>query len=130
MQTMSGDNQVWQFYCSWPAGSLGPNSTQPQGARTRAKRDQKAEAYLLACRHIPAIALHKLKQSPKVKVHLQFIRPNKAQRNIETMQASCDGVLQGLSAALEMDIERLRVTADMDSPPVRPGGVRIVVSEL
>jgi hypothetical protein len=114
---------VWQFYCSWPVGSLSPKSTQPEGIKLRAQRDQRVEALLLAQKHLP---LEQVKAKP-LKIHLQFIRPNKADRNLIDTLASCQCLLQGIAQATNANMEQLHVTADMDAPPVRPGGVRVTI---
>jgi crossover junction endodeoxyribonuclease RusA len=119
----------WQFYCSWPVGALNPNSRCHWAIKARARKEQRTESYLLACRHIPSEARHRLKDADRLTVKLQFVRPNRGPRDIDNMIASSKGLIDGIADATGINDSKFKLEFDMDEPPCRPGGVRVTVSE-
>lgn len=115
----------WQFYCSWPAGALTHSN---EGVRMRANREQRNEAYLLACRAIPTEAIKRLQNQSQVKLKLQLIRPNKGAWIESEIAERCESLIQGIANALCTN--RFQTEFTMEDPPVKPGGVRVTVTEL
>jgi hypothetical protein len=119
----------WQFYCSWPDGSLNPNSRIHWSVKGRARKEQREEACILARQSVPPASRQKLKELGALRLRLQFVRPNRRWVDIDNLIAASKGLIDGVADAVGLDDRYFKMEFEIDDPPMKPGGVRVTVSE-
>lgn len=115
---------------SWPASVLSPNSRAPWQRVRGARREQRHEAKMITLAGIRPARRHALAKAGRLKLHLEFVPPNRRARDADNLLAACKGAIDGIADAIGLDDRYFVVSFELLEPAKKAHGVRVRVEAV
>ena len=93
----------------WPPRELSPN-----GRTHWAKKAKAAKAYRLVCFYLAKEAKVTAPKEGPINLHIEFVPPDRRQRDLDNMLASTKNLLDGLAQALGVNDKRFTLALSVD----------------